>query len=404
MNLHLKNKKRILLLRHKLTGYGGAELVFIKEAEYFSKFGFEVFGGVIELNREVFNKYLGNFREFFVSSGAGFWKEVFELRKFIKKVEPDIIMVHENSHMHLFFAKRFLKKKPVCITHMYGSFMWLVGSELSQSLFNRSRIKKVASDIITAYFQFNKGVFDGVPVSKRLRIEAHALLDFFAIRSFDKIITCSKSTARELSIMYKKKPLIISGGVDAIGPVSAESLRVKELMKKFNLPESKKIILTVNRLDERKRIDLLMEAFLEINKKRDDAVLVIAGKGPEESRLRQIALGNKNVIFAGFIPDEFLNGLYFASEVVVYSAWCNWGLVPLECLELNKKVVVAKDAFIQEAISELPGVFVSDANKEDLADKIIKALDAPQKETKSFIDKNFSWEVYFKSISRLFDN
>lgn len=397
-----KNKK-ILILRHKLTNYGGAELVFIKEAEYFSKRGYEVFGAVFNVNKEIFGKYMVYFRDFFIPAKSGFWREVFGLRKFIKKIGSDVVIAHENGHIHLFFAKMFLKKKPVCISHMYGSFMWLVGSKLSQSFFYRKDIKKIAAEIITAYYDFNKGIFERISVYKRLRAELHAWLDFLAVRSFDKVITCCESTARELSIIYKIKPVIISGGVDAEKAPSESSLRVKEVMRKFNLPAGKKIILTVNRLDERKRIDLLIESFLKMSDKRKDAILVVAGTGPEEKKLKlMVSPGNKKIFFTGFVPEEFLKGLYFISEVVVYSAWCNWGLVPLECLVLDKKVVISKDAFIQEGVADIPNVFVNNPNRKDLAEALVKALDAPAKKSKEIIEKRLSWEVYFGSISRLF--
>ncbi|MFC0183641.1 glycosyltransferase [Pseudarcicella hirudinis] len=47
--------------------------------------------------------------------------------------------------------------------------------------------------------------------------------------------------------------------------------------KKYNLPEDKKIVLFLSRINLKKGLDLLLPAFKELARKRDDAILVLAG-------------------------------------------------------------------------------------------------------------------------------
>lgn len=67
-----------------------------------------------------------------------------------------------------------------------------------------------------------------------------------------------------------------------------------------------KTILYVGRLENRKGVKYLLQAFAELSKKRPDVSLLIAGDGTDREKLESLAreLKLKNVKFAGFISDE----------------------------------------------------------------------------------------------------
>ena len=75
----------------------------------------------------------------------------------------------------------------------------------------------------------------------------------------------------------------------------------------YRTSASEGYVLSVNRLDRAKRIDLLVEAA-----QRDRSLkIVIAGEGPDRSRLEQLAAGlNGQVEFTGRIDEERLADLY----------------------------------------------------------------------------------------------
>jgi glycosyltransferase involved in cell wall biosynthesis len=106
--------------------------------------------------------------------------------------------------------------------------------------------------------------------------------------------------------------------------------------------ESEGFVLSVNRLDRAKRIDLLIEAV-----KRDPSLrIVITGEGPDRDRLEHLAAGlNGQVRFAGRVDDHELADLYARSLAVYYAPIDeDFGMVPYEAFLSGKPVVTAHDA------------------------------------------------------------
>ena len=106
--------------------------------------------------------------------------------------------------------------------------------------------------------------------------------------------------------------------------------------------EPEGFVLSVNRLDRAKRIDLLIEAV-----KRDPSLrIVITGEGPDRGRLEQLASGlNGQVRFAGRVDDDELADLYARSLAVFYAPIDeDFGMVPYEAFLSGKPVVTAHDA------------------------------------------------------------
>ena len=100
-------------------------------------------------------------------------------------------------------------------------------------------------------------------------------------------------------------------------------------------------MLSVNRLDRAKRIDLLIEA---AKARRRRCAIVIAGDGPDRERLERLASGlNGQVEFTGRVDDERLADLYARCLAVYYAPVDeDFGMVPYEAF-LSSKPVVTTD-------------------------------------------------------------
>jgi glycosyltransferase involved in cell wall biosynthesis len=103
-------------------------------------------------------------------------------------------------------------------------------------------------------------------------------------------------------------------------------------------------ILSVNRLDRAKRIDLLLDALAA------DASLrcVIVGDGPDRARLEQLAASHGldgRAEFAGRVDEEALAALYARCLAVYYAPVDeDFGMVPYEAFLSEKPVVTTRDA------------------------------------------------------------
>jgi glycosyltransferase involved in cell wall biosynthesis len=138
--------------------------------------------------------------------------------------------------------------------------------------------------------------------------------------------------------------------------VFATSRNVADRLKRFNgidaelLPhppqtldyrtaEPEGFVLSVNRLDRAKRIDLLIEAA----KHEPSLRVVIAGEGPDGERLRGLA--NGNVEFVGRVDDATLADLYARCLAVYYAPVDeDFGMVPYEAFLAAKPVLTTTDA------------------------------------------------------------
>jgi glycosyltransferase involved in cell wall biosynthesis len=110
----------------------------------------------------------------------------------------------------------------------------------------------------------------------------------------------------------------------------------------YRTADAEGFVLSVNRLDRAKRIDLLIEAA----KAEPSLRIVIAGEGPDRERLERLAAGlNGQVEFAGRVDDERLADLYARCLAVYYAPLDeDFGMVPYEAFLSSKPVLTTTDA------------------------------------------------------------
>jgi glycosyltransferase involved in cell wall biosynthesis len=110
----------------------------------------------------------------------------------------------------------------------------------------------------------------------------------------------------------------------------------------YRTEEPEGFVLSVNRLDRAKRIDLLIEAA----KARPGLRVVIAGDGPDRDRLERLAAGlNGQVEFAGRVDDTRLADLYARCLAVYYAPVDeDFGMVPYEAFLSAKPVLTTADS------------------------------------------------------------
>ena len=170
------------------------------------------------------------------------------------------------------------------------------------------------------------GQFDESPVDRATR-QAVMRLDAVTLGEARKVFATSRTVADRLKQF---------NGIDAaVLPHPPQSLPYREA-------EPEGFVLSVNRLDRAKRIDLLIEAA----KREPSLRIVIAGEGPDRARLEGLASGlDGQVRFAGRVDDEELTDLYARSLAVYYAPIDeDFGMVPYEAFLSGKPVVTALDA------------------------------------------------------------
>ena len=176
------------------------------------------------------------------------------------------------------------------------------------------------------YDRAELGQFDESPADRATR-RAVERLDAVALGEARRVFATSANVADRLRRF---------NGIDAtVLPHPPQSLPYREA-------DAEGFVVSVNRLDRAKRIDLLIEAA----KREPSLRVVVSGEGPDRDRLERLAAGlNGQVRFVGRARDDELVALYARSLAVFYALVDeDFGMVPYEAFLSGKPVVTARDA------------------------------------------------------------
>lgn len=188
--------------------------------------------------------------------------------------------------------------------------------------------------------------------------------------SLDCRIALSRAAEEFAQKMFPGKYLIIPAGVD-LERFNPEGRRVKKYLDK------KKNILFVGRLDYRKGILVLLEAFLRM---RRETRLIIVGKGPEERKAKRFVRTQRmeNVELVGYVTEKNLPKFYRTADVICFPSLQDesFGIVLLEAMASGKPVVASDIPGYREVLrGELGRLLFPPRDSEALAETILSLLE-----------------------------
>jgi phosphatidyl-myo-inositol dimannoside synthase len=148
----------------------------------------------------------------------------------------------------------------------------------------------------------------------------------------------------------------------------------------------KRVVLCLGRLVKRKGIHRLIGAFQDVAARVPDAVLAVAGTGPQEARLRRRARGLQNVFFLGRVAEEDAARIYATAHVFALPVTNRWfgldveglGIVLLEASACAVPCVTGRSGGTPEAVIDKETGFVIDArDRRALVEPIVWLLQHP---------------------------
>ena len=263
---------------------------------------------------------------------------ILPFRRLLKKVDPDIIHIH--SPVVLGNIAQIVAgslRKPVIVTNHY------LPINMSPSL---------SSDPL---------------FGKTFMTVSYTYLVHFCNRC--EYVTAPTMTA--LNLLYehglRAPSQAISNGIDLKRFSPGE--RDKRLRQRFKLPDDRLLILSVNRLSQEKRIDVLIDAAAKMTR---DAHIAIASTGPAEAELRaqveQLGLRDK-VTFLGYIHDKDLAPLYRLADVFAIPSEAELqSLATMEAMACGLPVVAADAYALPELVHhEVNGFLFQGGNSDEMA-------------------------------------
>jgi len=187
-----------------------------------------------------------------------------------------------------------------------------------------------------------------------------------------------------ISFSEKSSKLLISNGVskrliNRTFQIMPNILLPKPNLKKIHkIFKNKNIIFNLGYLNKEKGINYLIEAFNKLN--REDTVLLIAGTGEEESKLKELAKDNKNIIFLGYKEGVDKANYYSIADFFVFPTLYDcWGLVVNEAFYYGIPVISTnKSGAIELIEKDKTGFIIPDKDTDALANSMKKLLDNPK--------------------------
>jgi len=167
----------------------------------------------------------------------------------------------------------------------------------------------------------------------------------------DLVITPNRVIERLLRSYGVRAPIInIPTGIDT--GLFEEGDR-HFLRNRLDIAPEEKILLFVGRLSKEKNLDSLFRVFKGVLQQDREATLVLAGSGPDEEDLRQLAVSMGiagKLVFTGRLSHQEVAGAYKSADIFVFpSVTETQGLVLAEAMAAGL-AVVARSAFGSVAI------------------------------------------------------
>lgn len=187
---------------------------------------------------------------------------------------------------------------------------------------------------------------------------------------------------RVLQVQKDAKVYVLPNAIDTECFKYNESKR-KELRTKYGVDDSAILIMYSGRIDPMKGVLELAKAFVELERKNINCVLMIVGQGwfgqervDDYTRTVQETFKNsKNVILTGFISPEEIPAYVSMSDIVVIPSICQeaFGLVAIEAMSGGRCIVATKSGGLKEILDDECAIMIP--NDDGLTENIYVALD-----------------------------
>lgn len=162
-------------------------------------------------------------------------------------------------------------------------------------------------------------------------------------------------------------------------------------------------ILVIRSIEERARIDLLIELVSAFKSKHIE--VLVAGKGPfldfyrEEIKRKEI----KNIQLLGYVSDQNLIQLYEECNLVLMPAEYGegFGLPIIEGYFFNKPVIASNKCAIPDIIYSTDYLFENTVDS--ISERLDFVLNKPLQDFKSYYDLTFSNKIVFANLRQLYN-
>src|SRR3989344_584690 len=235
-------------------------------------------------------------------------------------MKPDIILVYDFPFALALSRTAGMFKAPLvlCLTNLPREYITSRNSLKWPKLWYQILVERLAAGSIDMVYTINEAI-------KKYALERGVSAQRIAVYTMDTI----------------------TPDLDTVARAKGSFLR-----SRYSISHDHKIFFAAARLEGEKGLDRLIEAVAEL--KHQDVTLVIAGRGPLESELKELTRKRgiaERVIFLGHVSHEDIwNSLVDTDIFILLSRAEGLGLVFWEAMYLNKPVIGSRASGIVETI------------------------------------------------------
>lgn len=242
--------------------------------------------------------------------------------------------------------------------------------------------------------------YPGKKMKKPWHRLAYGLVLRHALKKSRSIIAVSRYTKTEILAYQKVDPNKISvvwNGVDAEKFQKSNPIKIDVFHREFKRPT----FLITGVWREHKNIPNAIRAFDMYRRYGGKGSLVITGRAdplyPEVQELAKKSVFSGDIHLAGFLPEDDLNALFVAADVLLFPSLCEgFGLPAIEAMAAGTPVVCSNRTSLPEVCGDA-ALYFDPLDPEDIALKMVDGIEQSHQEKLAQLGKKraglFRWDA-----------
>lgn len=239
-----------------------------------------------------------------------------------------------------------------------GQLDWFISSDWIEPPCRSAKKATIIHDLV--FLRYPQTVFWKILKTQQQRL-------VHVCRESDLIFADSYSTKNDIEqllTLEKAQVKVVYPGVRVNQP---EKKQIQQTLKQFNL-QSQRFILSVGKLEPRKNLERLIEAYKKIGP-FDYPLLIVGPKG-----WGSLNLSGQNVIVVGYVSNQQLYSLYQSCLFFIYpSLYEGFGYPLIEAATLGASIASSKTSSLGELGKEISLQF-NPESVADIAEKMQKLI------------------------------
>ncbi len=277
------------------------------------------------------------------------------------------------------------------VEYVLRNMDWFISSDWVEPPSVNARKATIVHDL--AFIRYPETVHPTIRINQQRRLK-------WIERESHHIFTDSEATRSDVLKYYQISPRQISVNYPGVVPMQQHSFIFRQsALARHRI--KKPFILTVGKMEPRKNIKRLIDAFHQLKKYKDVQLVIVGADGWGE----QPQVNDPRIKFLGYVSDDVLSALYQEALCFAYpSIWEGFGYPPLEAMSVGTPVVMSNTSSLGE-IGGNVALFFDPFDVTSIADSLERMIsDDILRQTLVMLGKErvhyFSWEKYYANIIR----